>query len=311
MNSPVIRLFTLLALQIFFVPAQAADTSPATGVAYTTSQDNENFSMQRIALEYLPAYTQADSYTGLRYTEHHYEQNTWSRNGRQLSLLHRNIDPASANGLHIETGIFSQNGHDLLTADASFRAMPTATTGLEIFVNRDWVETSAALDTGVHFTFGGLAVDHMLTPKITLAGVAGIQNFSDDNFRNHGRAKLIYQPDPDLGLTLQLRYRAYTSSSSTVGNAYFNPYQYDETMLALGWRQRISGWMGNLTAGTGQQKVASDPPTPTLLLELGLHSPAWHRRYALRLRATMSQSASFNGPDYRYSFVHGEWIIAL
>lgn len=294
---------------------QAADIEESVkqgaGALFTYSRDNENFYTQRVAVEYLPQYTHADALTGIRYTEHRYEQNSWSRSGKQLSILHRQINPATANGWQIETGIFSQGQHELLTADANYRLALAERTGLEIFINRDWVETATALDNGVHFTFTGASIDPMLSQNTTLVGVAGLQSFSDGNSRHHGRAKLIYQPDPDLGLTLQLRYRAYSSASNNVNNAYFNPSQYDETMLALGWRQKVNGWMANLTAGAGQQKVASDPLTPTRLLELGLQSPPSNKHYAFRVRALMSQSASFNGPDYQYSFLQGEWIVTL
>lgn len=310
MKSSLPSAMTLLALCSVYPSVQAAEQMQGGGVRFDYSRDNENFYTQRIALEYLPAYTHADFLSGIKYTTHHYEQNSWSRNGTQFSIMHRKIEPATANGVQLELGIFSQGQHDLLTADGNYRTLLTEGTGLELFVNRDWVETPVALDKGVNFTFGGIAMDHVVNRYFTLVGVAGLQNFSDDNFRNHGRFKLIYQPDPDLGLTLQARYRAYTSSSSNVGGAYFNPNRYDETMLALGWRQRISGWMANLTAGAGQQKVASDPITPTMLLELGLQSPVRNRNYSFRIRAAMSQSAAFNGPDYRYNYLQGEWIFA-
>jgi hypothetical protein len=311
MNSRLLRVLAVLALTTACSSAQAEEYVQGIGGLADFSADSENFSIRRVGVEILPKFTRADFLGGVKYTDHHYEQNSWSRDGRQLSLLYRQIETDAANGMQLEAGVFSQGQYELLTADASFRTPLAASTGLEMFVNRDWVETAAALDKGVNFTFGGIALDHVVNRHFTIVGVAGLQNFSDDNFRNHGRMKVIYQPDPDLGLTLQLRYRAYTSSSSNVGAAYFNPDKYDETMLAVGWRQRISGWMTSLTAGSGQQKIASDPDTPTLLLELGLQSPVKNKNYTFRLRAVMSQGAAFNGPDYRYNYLHGEWILAI
>lgn len=305
----------LLALCVASAFAQAAANeekmTQGVGAAFFFSRDNESFDTQRLALEYLPQYTHAEFLTGVRYTDHHYEQDAWSRSGKQLSFLQRQIDPATANGWQLEAGIFHQGRHDLLTVDANYRTALAERTSVELFLNRDWVETAAALDNGVHFTFGGVAIDQALSPSVTLVGLAGLQSFSDGNSRNHGRIKLIYQPDPDLGLTLQARYRIYTSSSDDVGGAYFNPDHYDEAMLALGWRQKVNGWMARLTAGVGQQKVASDPRTPTRLLELSLQSPAGNHNASFRMRAGMSQSASFNGPDYRYHYLQGEWIIAF
>lgn len=310
------RRLALLALWVASASVLAASNeekmAQGVGAAWVFSRDNESFNTQRLTLEYLPKYTDAESLTGLRYTAHRYEQNAWSRNGEQLGFLHRQIDPATANGWQLEAGVFRQGRHDLLTIDANYRVALAERTSLETFVNRDWVETATALDNGVHFTFGGIAIDQALSPKVTLVGLAGLQSFSDGNSRNHGRLKLIYQPDLDLGLTFQARYRVYVSSRDNVENAYFNPNRYDEAMLAVGWRQKVDGWMASLTAGAGQQKVASDPRTPTRLLELGWHTlPAKDKNYSFRVRGGMSQSASFNGPDYRYNFVQGEWIVAF
>lgn len=309
------NILALLMVCIASASAQAAGDdgkiTQGAGPAFFFSRDNENFDTQRLALEYLPKYSGAELLTGLRYTTHRYEQEAWSRNGQQLSFLQRQVDAATANGWQLETGIFHQGRHDLLTADANYRTALTAGTGLEVFVNRDWVETAAALDKGVHFTFAGVAIDQVVSPKITAVGVAGFQHFSDGNSRTHGRAKLIFQPDLDLGLTLQARYRVYTSSSDDVGRAYFNPDRYEEAMLAVGWRQKVKRWMLSMTAGAGQQKVASDARMPTRLLELGLQSPLNNKNYSFRARAGINQSASFNGPSYRYHYVQGEWIVGF
>ncbi|MGN5477379.1 hypothetical protein ACTMU2_12180 [Cupriavidus basilensis] len=150
----------------------------------------------------------------------------------------RKLDPATLNGWTLEGGIFTQGGHTLATVDGGYRLALAKRTSLEVFVNRDWVETQTALDRGVHYTFGGVALDQGIGPHVTVVGVAGQQYFSDGNRRDHGRLRLIYQPSLDLGLTLQARFRAYHSSQEDVGRAYFNPDHYSESMLAVGWRQR-------------------------------------------------------------------------
>ena len=302
--------FVMFALGL----AGAADAAVAdsdgfvrgAGAAVFMSRDNENFSTQRIAIEYLPRYKHIESLTGVRLTAHRYRQNNWSRDGQQLTVLHRNIDPATANGWQVEAGLFRQGGYDLLTADGSYRTALAKHTGLELLINRDAVETVNALDNGVHFNFVGAGVEQELDPHITLVGLGARQEFSDGNNRNHVRLKLIAQPKLDLGLTLQARYRTYTSSGASL--TYFNPSHYDETMLALGWRQRLRGWATSLTIGAGQQHVAGSPGTPTRLLEAAIQSPPSHHS-TLRLRGGLNQSASFNGPDYRYSYMQGEWVV--
>jgi len=284
--------------------------APGAGTALYLSKDNEGFYTQRAAAEYLPSFKHGDSLTGVRYTAHYFEQGDWSRNGRQLTFLHRDIDPRTANGWQLETGLFQQGGHDLLTLDGNYRVPLAERTALELFINRDWVETANALDRGINFTYAGGGVEQGFGPRVTVVGLAGRQDFSDGNYRNHGRVRLIIQPDLDLGLTLQARYRVYTSSSDDVGGAYFNPNRYDETLLAIGWRQRLLSWTGRLIAGAGRQHVADDPSTPTHLVEINVQSPPVHDSF-FRVRGGLNQSASFNGPDYRYRYLQGELIVGF
>jgi hypothetical protein len=303
-----------LALSLASASGMAAgdndNFAPGAGAALYLSKDNEGFFTQRTAVEYLPRFKHGESLTGVRYTGHYFKQGDWSRSGEQLTFLHRDIEPATANGWQLDSGLFHQGGHDLLTADGNCRAALAERTALEVFVNRDWVETANALDKGVHFTYAGGGVEQGFGPHVTVIGLAGYQSFSDANSRNHGRIRLIIQPDLDLGLTLQARYRVYTSSSEDVGGAYFNPSRYDEAMLAIGWRQRLLGWTTRLTAGAGRQHVADDPSTPTRLLEIGAQSPPIHA-YSIGLRGGFNQSASFNGPDYRYRYLQGELIVGF
>lgn len=312
MRNAINRLLTCLALLLVSTAVIAADddTRPgnAVGARGFLSTDSEGFDTRRVALEYFPRYQNANSFSGMRYTTHSYQQNSWSRIGQQLALVHRNVDPATANGWNLDAGWFQQEGRGLFALEGNYHRALAAHTGLDLFINRDWLETPPALDKGVHFTLAGAALEQGLGAHVTLVGFAARQDFSDGNARNHGRFKFIYQPDLDSGLTLQARYRRYNSTSSDVGGAYFNPEDYDETMLALGWRKKIQGWNLNFTGGLGKQKVDSDPYASTYLLEAGLQSPPWYP-YTVRVRAAVNQMASFFGPDYRYNYLQAEWII--
>ena len=280
----------------------------AAGTEFFFSDDSDGFQTRKLSAEYLPKYENGDHYLGARASAYQYKHDDWQQNGQKISLIARNIETATANGWFVDAGLFQQNDHTLLTIDGSYRTALAEKTALEVFVNRDWVETQLALDQGTHFTFMGAAIDQGIGEHITVVGLAGSQLFSDDNRRDHGRLKLIYQPSLDLGLTLQARYRTYHSTQEDVGGAYFNPTNYEESMLALGWRKRFAGWTSGLTVGVGREKINNAPRQSTKLLELNLQSPIRGNQF-LRLNAGYNDSASFNGPNYNYHYVTGEWVL--
>lgn len=290
------------------VKENPAPSERALGTEFFLSDDSEGFQTRKLSAEFLPRYEHADHYLGIRASAYQYKADDWSRDGQKISFIGRNIDFATANGWALEAGIVDQGDHTLFTFDGSYRTPLAEKTALEVFANRDWVETQPALEQGTNFTFLGAALDQGLGEHVTVVGVAGSQFFSDDNRRDHGRIRLIYQPSLDLGLTLQARYRTYQSSEEDVGGEYFNPQDYQESMLALGWRQRFSGWSAGLTAGFGREKINQDSSQATRLFELNLQSPVRGSQF-LRMSAGYNRSASFYGPDYDYRYIRGEWIV--
>ena len=280
----------------------------AAGTEFFLSDDSEGFQTRKLSAEFLPQYEDADHYLGVRGSAYQYRADDWKRDGQKVSFIGRDIESATANGWTLEAGLFEQGDHTLLTFDGSYRTALAEKTAVELFANRDWVETQPALDAGTNFTFVGAALDQGLGEHVTLVGLAGTQFFSDDNRRDHGRLRLIYQPSLDLGLTLQARYRMYRSSEEDVGREYFNPEDYQESMLALGWRQRFAGWSAGLTAGFGREKINQDPSQSTRLFELNVQSPVRGSQF-LRMNAGYNRSASFYGPNYDYRYIRGEWIM--
>lgn len=240
----------------------------AAGTEFFLSDDSEGFQTRKLSAEFLPQYKDADHYLGVRGSAYQYRADDWKRDGQKISFIGRDIESTTANGWTLEAGLFEQGDHTLLTFDGSYRTALAEKTAVELFANRDWVETQPALDAGTNFTFVGAALDQGLGEHVTLVGLAGTQFFSDDNRRDHGRLRLIYQPSLDLGLTLQARYRMYRSSEEDVGREYFNPEDYQESMLAFGWRQRFAGWSAGLTAGFGREKINQDPSQSARLFDL-------------------------------------------
>lgn len=290
--------------------ADAAASSHGGGANTFFANDSEGFSTGRIGLDYLPVYTNRGALTGVRVAATRYSQDGWSRDGQQLGAMVRSIDPATLEGWQIEGGLSRQGGHQLLSLDASYRTAIAKASSVEVFASRDWVETRRALDEGVRVTFAGAAFEQALGPHVTVVAVGGYQDFSDGNHRTHGRLKLIVQPDLELGLTLQARYRVYHGAGDEVRRSYFNPDRYDETMLAVGWRKRVNGWLGSLTAGLGRQHVGDAGATSTRLLEVALETPAYQRQ-SVRLRAGFNRSAAFGGPDYSYRYAQVEWLLGF
>ena len=311
MRQATLRNLASLAAGLFSaaaVQAAGAGTHGAGLLAFGAS-DSEGFDTQRVGLAYLPAFAGRDALGGVRYAASRFAIDDWRRHAQQLSGVYRRIDPASTDGVQLDAGYSRQGGHGLLTIDAGYRTALAAGSAVELFINRDWVETRRALDDGVSFTFAGAALEQALGQHVTVVGVAGYQDFSDGNHRQHGRAKLIVQPLLELGLTLQARYRVYHSDAD-LPRTYFNPQRYDESMLAVGWRKRFEGWMASLTAGVGRQRVGGAERTPTRLLEAGLESPT-RASQSLRLRAGLNKNASFGGPDYTYRYAQAEWLIGF
>lgn len=305
MNTKFV-LALLAMLTISQVLAEEKNRSAGTEIFF--AGDSERFSTRRASvLVPLNDFQHLDHMSGLLYGWVNYAQDGWSRSGQQLNVFHHRMDTRTWSGWMIKGGVLQQGRHDTVTLDASYRKALSAQSGVEIFVNRDVVETRSALDQGLAFSFVGAGGDVGITPHWTVTGMVGHQSFNDGNDRRHFRSRLIYQPDLDLGLTMQLRYRYFDSSQSNVGNAYFNPDRYDEGMFAVGLRHRVRGWKTHLVAGAGRQRVNEDGQTPTALLEASAERQ--QKAYALRLRLGHTRSAAFGGPDYRRTYVNAEFVI--
>lgn len=300
-------IFPLLAM-IALGPLHAQEKTRAAGGEIFFAEDSERFSTRRASvLLPLNDFQHLEHMSGLRYGSVNYTQDGWSRSGQQLNVFHHRMDTRNWSGWMMNGGVLQQGGHNTVTLDASYRKALSAQSGVEVFVNRDVVETRSALDQGLAFSFVGASGDVGITPHWTVTGMVGHQSFNDGNDRRHFRSRLIYQPDLDLGMTIQLRYRYFDSSQSNAVNAYFNPERYDEGMLAVGLRHRVRGWKTHIVAGAGRQRINEDGQTPTELLEASAERQ--EKAYSLRFRLGHMRSAAFGGPDYRRTYANMEFVI--
>lgn len=299
-----------LLLAAASAPLPAQENTLAVGAELSVADDSERFTTRRASVVApLKDFRHLDNMSGLRYGQVNYTQDHWSRSGQQLGVFHHRMDTRTWSGWMMNAGVLQQGGRDAVTLDASYRRALSAQSGVEVFVNRDVVETRTALDQGRAFNFAGISGDAGLSPHWTVTGMLGHQSFNDGNDRRHVRGRLIYQPDLDLGLTLQLRYRYVDASQADVGRAYFNPERYDEGMLAIGLRNRVRRWKTHLVAGAGRQRINDDGQTPTQLFEASAERQ--QNDYALRLRLSHTRSAAFGGPDYRRTAASVEFVVSF
>jgi hypothetical protein len=73
--------------------------------------------------------------------------------------------------------------------------------------------------------------------------------FTDDNSRNRVRARMIWSALPEHGLSVQARWRQYSSGDSDVPGASFNPDRYRTWDAVLSLRRRVGT---RRVAGGGQ-----------------------------------------------------------
>jgi hypothetical protein len=311
----MMRAWLLMAGLLLAGPLHAEDAGstlmPSVGATAIYSDDSEGFRTSRLGVAGFTRYEHADQLSGVQFTHHQFQQDDWRREAEQLSLIHRDYSPRAGTGLLVDAGLNTQGGRTLLVTDSSWSRRLRPSTGIEAFINRDWVETRTALDAGTSHTFVGADIEQQIHPKFSLLGMLGRQQFSDGNGRNHLRLRAVYQPMMDSGLTLQARYRSFRSEEDRAGLGYFNPLDYQERMFAIGWRKKFEpGWTLKGTLGTGRQTVDDDPDSPTRIAELSVTSP-YQNRLFFRLNLGYNRSASFQGPDYSYRYVKAEWVFAL
>lgn len=272
------------------------------------STDSEGFESYKVGAQLLPLYQHGDHYSGISYQFNKYTQNGWAKEGNQVGLTSKVINPKTALGYIANLNINTIGGHTLLTTDSYLGIQATPSTRAEVMLSREWVETQNALNNGIYYTLGAVSVEQRLADRLSGVLMAGNMYFSDTNTRPFWRANLIYDVLPDDGVNLQLRYRQYRDTNTNVTNNYFNPNQYREILFAVGFRRMVEGWRLAGTAGLGSQTVNSDGSTGTQLLEFTATSPAVASVF-FRTRIGYRKAAGFQGPDYTYSYFMEELII--
>ena len=309
---PTIFLITGIAVHpLAYCEASNETTKQAIAIPNLfISSDSEGFNATKIGGAYLPNYEHGDSYYGLTTQYNQYSQNGWSATGSQVGVVVKDVNTHTGLGYNANLGVNVISGSSVLTTDSSYGFAVTKTTRFELLLNRDRVETQNSITNGIYYTLLGASIEQQVVDRFTLVGMLGNMYFSDGNTRPLFRARAVYDLLPDYGVTAQIRYRQYSDTNTNVVNNYFNPDSYNETMLALGIKQKVNGWLLSGTAGIGRQTVNADPSTTTQLLEASATSPFTSGIF-FRARVGYSRSAGFNGPDYSYSYFLNELIFSF
>ena len=299
----------LFSFYLFSLSLYAAESDKLKAIEipnFLISHDSENFDVKKNTLGAFPFYQDALHYQGIQVSDYSYSNNNWSKSASQINYINKSINQKDYIGYTANIGIKNLGQHNLITSDINYGIKLTETTTSEIFFNRDYVETVNSLNAGIYYNYYGASIQQDFLNRFTFVGLLAQHQFSDDNTRTHARGRLIYNIFPEYGINLQLRHRRFTNSDDPKGN-YFNPDQYFENMLSVGYRKRIQGWMFSSLLGLGKQKINGDEMTDTRLIEAEVTSPLVNRFY-LNSKVGFTESAGFNGPDYKYQYIQANLI---
>jgi len=300
---------SLLLAACLFGTAHAQNFGGLANVAGET--DADHFSAVRLRAGGLFAYESPWKYFGVAAQESFYSQSGWHQNATGVLGLWRDQARDTLAGINAEAGVVDVAGRTRPIGDVAWNLRPTTNTGVELLAAAGLVETQAAIEQGIGYTFWGASVEQTFAERFTVIALVGYQPFSDGNDRVHFRARFVWDALPEQGINLQARWRQYHNSTTDVGGAYFDPQNYQQWLGLVGFRKRLSGWTTTGTVGAGQEYIHNGGTTtqPTYLAELRTEGPiAGDARLAVQ--ALYNRSAGFsNSPDYWWGLVNVTLIV--
>ncbi|MEO8754295.1 MAG: hypothetical protein ABI624_16620 [Casimicrobiaceae bacterium] len=274
-------------------------------VNITAETDADHFTALRAEAAGLFGYMSPWQFFGVAARTTGYSQQGWHQNASGVSVLWRDQVRDTLAGVNAEAGIVEFGGRTRPVGDVSWSLRPAPATGVELLAAAGLVETKAAIEQGIGYSFWAGSVEQTLAERLTATALVGWQPFTDGNDRVHFRARLIWDALPEQGINLQARWRQYRSSKTDVGGAYFDPESYQQWLALAGFRKRLSGWTASGALGAGQEFIRNSGTTtqPTYLAELRLEGPvAGDARLAVQ--ALYNRSAGFsNSSDYWWSLL--------
>lgn len=168
----------------------------------------------------------------------------------------------------------------------------------ELFVEREKIETPQGVHRPITYTYAGAAIDLPLDERNVVTVLGGLQAFTGDNLRKHLRMNFVHVVRPELGLSVQLRTRAFRNSTPGEFD-YFSPRWYAEVLPVVQLRRFSSGWRYLAAAGWGVQRDSGSKWRQSRYLNLRAASPA-RKGWALNGDLTYSNMPITDSPAYDY-----------
>jgi hypothetical protein len=290
--------------------AAASEDEPrlAGGGDALATSDTDSMSSLRATARGL-SYDNPWSFRGVATQGTRYSQGEFHDTVPAILGIYRDQRRDTLAGVDIEAGVARVAGHLRPMGEATLRLSRSLGSAFDLAASADLVDTRAALERGIGYTFLSAGGEREIGGRFTVAGLAGWQAFSDGNSRTHLRARLIWLALPDDGVTLQLRARQYSSRDGDVGGAYFNPGDYRQWLAVAAIRKRHAGWIYGAALGAGEERSSGTAWHPSYLAEARVEGPV-ATDVRLVLRAGYSRSAGFiDDPDYAYRYLGAALVI--
>lgn len=302
----------VFALAMPTSPTHSADPDAAKALALRWplvyyARDSDGLTISKVGVGLLPHAQNTQQWAGLEAYRLRYAQFDTHLNARSVGYVKESLSPQTGLGYTLRVGVREDKIQRDWVFDANRSWAAGGSTRLEVYGQRDRVESLSALQAGTTMNLIGAAIDHTVHPRVTLVGAVAKTWFSDDAQRAQQRLRVIGDLFPEVGVTLQWSLRKQTGRPASGPRRYFNPEEMTESLAVVGWRRRLEGWQVHAHLGVGRQEVGTER-SPARQFDLAITSPA-ERSQAIGLRLGHHETFGLSGPGYQYSFVdlHAFW----
>lgn len=275
---------------------------------YFYSNDSDAVTIQRAGVGYLWEYNSPQKNTGVTSHYLNYNGTGWNVEGTQVGTTFKRLNPSG--WLIGEINITALNtNHSNITGLISKGWFLTPDSNVELFLERDYVDTQQGTEQGILTTNIGAAGDYIYQ-NILITGYLSNQYFTDDNNRFHARTSVgyIFKNDGNRYLDMQAKYRFYENSNSYTGN-YFNPNSFQEILFGPSFRVGINGWTLGGFAGYGPQRIDGDNKN-AYAINFKLTAPKTINAAFLSLIGGFRNDGA-RGDGYKYGYVNLVFTIPI